>query len=206
MTSLTGSQGATGYKAGKSPKGYKLNQVQNFTPEQLQLLQQGIGMVGPDSFLSKLAGGDEEMFNQLEKPALRQFSGLMGGLSSRFSGGGGGQGAMSSRNSSGFQNAAYGASSDFAQQLQSQRMGLQRNAVKDLSEISNMLMGQRPYENYLTKKKPKWWQSMLSEFGESAARSGGEAIFGGGGNDGGGMDASTMAKYAQMAAQYGGGG
>ncbi len=108
MSSMSGS---TGMRE-SIPKGFKKATLQNFTPEQMQLFQQMFGQVSPDSFTSRLAGGDEEMFNQLEAPALKQFSGLQGNLASRFSGMG-----MGGRNSSGFQNTMNSAASDFAQQV-----------------------------------------------------------------------------------------
>jgi hypothetical protein len=140
----------------KIPKGYKMGQIQNFTPEQMQLFQQMFGHVGPDSYLSKLARGDQGMFEQLEAPAMRQFQGLQGQLGSRFSGMG-----MGARRSSGFQNTANQAAGDFAQQLQAQRMGLQRQALMDLSGLSSELLSQRPYEKFLTPKQKPWWQEFL---------------------------------------------
>ena len=144
------------FNVGKSKGGYRPAQLQQFSPEQMKLFQSMFGQVGPDSFLSKLAGGDEGTFNQMEAPAMRQFSGLQGNIASRFSGMGSG-----ARNSSGFQNTMNQASSDFASDLQSQRMGLQRNAIKDLMEMSGNLLGQRPYENMLLKKEPGFFKQLL---------------------------------------------
>lgn len=168
MSGYSGYKGATGMGAGMSatggpvgrnnkvPKGYNLGQLDNFTPEQHQLFQQMFGNVGQDSFTSKLAGGDEDTFNQLEAPALKQFSGIQGGLASRFSGMGSG-----ARRSSGFQNTANSAASDFAQQLQSNRVGLQQQAIRDLHGMSQDLLGQRPYEQTLNKKSMPFWQQLL---------------------------------------------
>lgn len=133
--------------------GYK--QVQTFSPEQMQLFQQMFGQVGPQSFMSKLAGGDQSQFEQMEEPALKQFGQLQGNLASRFSGMGTG-----ARNSSGFQNASNQAATDFAGQLQSQRMGLQRQAMADLMGMSNQLLGQSPYA-FIPEQKPMW-QELLS--------------------------------------------
>ena len=153
MTSMTGQgplQGPTGKAGNKIPKGYEMSQYDQYTPEQHDLQRQGFQSVGPDSFLSKLAGGDQSLFGQLEAPALQQHSSQQGNLASRFSGMG-----MSGRHSSGFQNEATSASSNFAQQLQSQRMGLQRNAITDLHAMSQQLLGNRPYETQLNQKPPK---------------------------------------------------
>jgi hypothetical protein len=142
------------------PKGFKKGQLSQFTPEQMQLFQQLFQHVGPESYLSQLAGGDEETFRQIEAPALRQFSELQGGLASRFSGMGG-QGSLGSRRSSGFQNEQTAAASNFAQQLQSQRQSLQQQAIKDLMGMSGDLLGQRPQEKFLVQKpqKPNPWAS-----------------------------------------------
>jgi hypothetical protein len=140
----------------KIPKGYERGQLQQFTPEQMQLFQQMFGQLGPDSFLGRLAGGDQSMFEEMEAPAMRQFGQLQGGLASRFSGMG-----MGGQKSSGFQNTMNQAASDFAQQLQSQRLGLRNQAIQDLMGMSNQLLGQRPYEQFLTPKSKPFWQQLL---------------------------------------------
>ncbi|RPH73888.1 hypothetical protein EHM76_04695 [bacterium] len=134
----------------KIPSGYKKGSLQQFTPEQMQLFQQMFGQVSPDSFTSKLAGGDQDMFSQMEAPAMKQFNELQGGLASRFSGMG-----MGARRSSGHQNTQTAASSNFAQQLQANRMGLQQQAIQDLMGMSSNLLGQRPYDNFLIEKQQK---------------------------------------------------
>ena len=172
--------GATGSSAGSRmtgggdiiPRGYRKGQLGQFTPEQMQLFQGLFSHTAPGGFLSKLAGGEEGAFDQLEAPALRQFAGLQGNLASRFSGMGSG-----ARRSSGFQQASNQASSDFAQQLQSQRMGLQRQALQDLLGISGELLGQRPYQKFLTEKHVPFWKQLLtgltSAGGEAAGQIGG---------------------------------
>lgn len=168
-TSMSGSKGATGQALTGGniiPKGHKYGQLQQFTPEQMNLFQQMFSQVSPGSYLSKLAGGDEGTFQQLEAPALKQFGQLQGQIGSRFS-----QfapGAMSAQRGSGFKNTLNQASSDFAQQLQSQRMELQRQALQDMLGISQGLLGQRPYKQFLTKKPPSFWQSLIGAVGENA--------------------------------------
>ena len=164
-TSMTGSRGPSGLssKGGMTggniiPKGYEQGQLSQFTPEQTQLFQQMFGHVGPESYLSRLAGGDEGMFNQLEAPAYREFHGMQGQLGSRFSGMG-----MGGRHSSGFQNQANAASANFAENMAARRMGLQQNALQELMNMSNQLLGQRPYEQFLIKQQqqPSGFQSFL---------------------------------------------
>jgi hypothetical protein len=138
----------------KIPKGYRRGQISNYNDTQHDIFQNSANRIGPGSYLDRLAGGDEEIFNEIEAPALKQFSGLQGGLASRFSQGGG-QGSLGSRRSSGFQNTSNQFASDFASQLQSQRQSLRQNAINDLMEHSNQLLNQRPYQNILEKKQQK---------------------------------------------------
>ena len=133
------------------PKGFRGGQIQNFTPQMMELFQQLFGQVSPDSYLSRLSQGDEELFEEMEAPAMRQFNELLGGIASRFSGNKE-FGDFGARRSSGFQNTTSAAASNFAQDLASKRQGLQRQATMDLSQIAEMLLGQRPTEKYLTKK------------------------------------------------------
>lgn len=158
----------------KVPSGFKKYAIQNFTPEMMEVFSQMMGMVGPESFLSRLAGGDESMFAQLEKPALQQFTGMAGNLASKFSGMG--QGA---RHSSGFGQEMTGAAQDFASQLQSQRMGLQRGAVEDMMKYMAMILGQKPYETGLVEKEKPWWQGAFEGFATGAGQGAGKAMFGG---------------------------
>lgn len=151
MSSMYGSRPPTGKVAG-----YKVGQLQQFTPEQMQLFQSLFGHLSPDSNLSRLASGDQSLFGEMEAPALRQFSELQGNLASRFSGMG-----MGARRSSGFQNTSNQAASSFAQDLQSRRQELQRQALMDLMGLSNTLLGQRPYEQFLYEKKKPFWQQLL---------------------------------------------
>ena len=146
----------TGTATGLKGTGYQSAQMQQFTPEQMQLFQQMFGLLGPQSYLGKLSGGDESMFQQMEAPALRQFGALQGNIASRFSGMGSG-----ARRSSGFQNVMGGAASDLAERLQSQRMGLQQQAIRDLMGMSSNLLQQRPYENFLVQKQKPFWQELL---------------------------------------------
>ena len=161
-------QGPTGTMnmKNKIPKGYSAGSLQQFSPEQMQLFQQMFSNVNPESFTSRLAGGDQSAFGEMEGSALRQFNELQGGIASRFSGMG-----MGGRKSSGFQNTMNVASSNFAQDLASKRMGLQRQAIQDLMGMSSDLLGQRPRENLLTPKQKPWWQELLMGIGQTAAKS-----------------------------------
>lgn len=173
MTSSLGGFQPLGKKLGRggvqgdyTPSGYRTGQLQQFNPEQMKLFSQLFGHLGPESFLSKLAGGDESFFEQMEAPANRQFQGLLGQIASRFSGMGTG-----GRHSSGFQNATTSAASNFVQDLAANRMNLQRQALNDLMGFSNQLLQQRPQERFLTEKRqkePSGWGSLLGGLGGAA--------------------------------------
>lgn len=158
MIGNSGMAGPSGRAGNKIPKGYAEGQMQQFTPNQMKLFQQMFGQVGPQSYLSKLAGGDQEMFNQMEAPAMRQFGEMQADTASRFSGMG-----MGGRRSSGFQNTMSQSGSNFAQDLASRRQQLQQGAMMDLHNMSNQLLGQRPYQNFMYQKpnSPSGFQSFL---------------------------------------------
>jgi len=155
MSSLTGQGGygsmvgPTGQAGNKIPSGYKYGQISQFDPLQTEVYKRAEQQIAPDSYLAKLAAGDQSLFGEIEAPALKQFSGLQGNLASRFSG----MGSFGGRRSSGFQNASNAAASDFAQQLQSNRQGLQRQAIQDLRGMTNEFLNYRPYEQFLVKKQ-----------------------------------------------------
>lgn len=155
MSMTSSPRGTTGANQGKAltggnvvPKGYERGQLSQFTPEQMNLFQQMFGQVGPESYLGRLAGGDQSLFGEIEAPALQQFAGIQSGIANRFSGMGSG-----ARRSGGFQRELGQAGSDFSQALQAQRQGLQRQALQDMMGISESLLGQRPYEQFLIKNK-----------------------------------------------------
>jgi len=181
LTGAGGYYGPAGSTAGQKmagniiPKGYKQAQLQQFTPEQMNLFRQMFSQVGPESFLSKLAGGDPSQFEALEAPAMRQFGQLQSQIASRYSGVD--PGAMSARRGSGFQGAQTSAAQQFAESLQAQRLGLQRQALMDLMGISESLLGQRPYEQFMVKKDPSFLQQLGLGLAGSAGQMG--SMFGG---------------------------
>jgi hypothetical protein len=197
------------YREGKEGKrskigGYHIGQEQKYGPEAMQLYQQLFGLVGPESYLARLAGGDESMFEEMEAPAFRQFNALQGNIASRFSGQGGGKGPLGSQKSSGFQNTMNQASSQFAQDLASRRNDLKRQAILDLMGISSNLLEKRPYETIFAPKSPKkpgFWDT----FGQSFAQSTGESLGtwlakpGSGGRGGGGGSGFDPSMFASMA-------
>ncbi len=117
------------------------------------------GIQGGLQNLSGLANGDESQFSKLEAPSLRQFSGLQGNLSSRFSGMGSG-----ARRSSGFQNTANAAGVDLAERLQGNRMNLQQSAIEQLLGLGTKLLGTTLHENAFIPKQKGFWKELLGNF------------------------------------------
>lgn len=191
-----GGFGSTGKPQKLGSTGLKTMNVQQFTPEQLSLFQSLFSSVGPESFTSRLAGGDQGAFDEIESPALQQFSGIQGGIASRFSQGEGGKGNLGARKSSGFQNYQNSAASDFAQRLQSNRYNIQRQAIQDLHGMSSSLLGQRPYEQYAyePQKKKSFWDSLFGIGAPAAGAIAGGLIGGPGGAMIGGQIGSSAAQ------------
>lgn len=152
------------------PEGYDVGSINQYDRNQTKLYEGMFGNVGKDSYLSKLAGGDEATYREMEAPAMKQFNQLQGGLASRFSNMG-----MGARRSSGFQNTSTQASSDFASQLKSQRNDLRMKAIKDLQEMSSQLLDKRPREKFLvggeeeTKKPLGGWGGTIGAIGGGIA-------------------------------------
>lgn len=132
--------------------GYNLRQLPNMSPQQRQLFESLLGQLGGGQglghgvdYMSKLAGGDEEAFGQLEAPAYASFQKSLGDIGSRFAGAG-------ALGSSAFQNATSGAASDLARNLGAQRHGIQSDALDRLLGLSDRLLGKQTHENLLEKK------------------------------------------------------
>lgn len=145
-----------------SGTGYRQVNLPTKSPEQMDLFRQLLGgsQAGLGQSLGQISnlagGGDEQTWQQLEAPAIRQFGQLQGSLGSRFSGLGGG-----ARRSSGFQNTLGDAGVDLAERLQSQRLGLQQSAQNQLLDLYQNLLGQDLYNTGLLPKKKPFWQELL---------------------------------------------
>lgn len=165
--SLRASQSGRGLQGGvyapvssKAPKGYSKVTTQNFSPEQMELFRNLFSQVAPESFLAQLASGSPESFAAIEAPAYKDFQTALGQLGSRFS-----QlapGTLGAQKSSGFSLAGSQAAQDFAERLQEKRLGLQRQALSDLSSLSQMLLEQRPSTTDFIQKQPGFLKSLLS--------------------------------------------
>jgi hypothetical protein len=171
------SMGGFGFgKSSSKVPGYHQRQVSTLDPQQQELfsllfggLKGGLG--GGLEHLSKLASGDQSYFGQLEAPALRQFGALQGNLASRFSGMGTG-----ARRSSGFGNATSSAGQQLSESLQSQRMGLQQNAISQLLGLSGSLLGRQNFENVMVPKQQSGLQQLLASLGGGVGQGAGQGI------------------------------
>jgi hypothetical protein len=151
-----------------SPSGYKVRQVSNFSPEQMNLFQTllggltgGGGLGGGLDFLSKLASGDESAFGEAEAPAYSAFNKMLGQVGSRYS-------QLGARDSSSFQQAVSGGAANLAEDLQSKRLGMREGAIERLLGLSQNLLGQKPFENMLEEKGGFDWGSLLGSLGGAA--------------------------------------
>jgi len=168
MSSMIGSRGCGPTGCGNKGKvsGYNMSTVNTLSPQQQQLFDQLMngtmpGIAGGLSHLSKLANGDQSYFEDLEKPAMRQFGEMQGQLASRFSGGGFAPGAMGARRGSGFTNTMNSATTQFAENLQSNRLNLQQQAIRDLLGMSQSLLGTQTQHSFMSPKRKPFWQELL---------------------------------------------
>jgi hypothetical protein len=141
----------------------------------MDILQSLYKHVMPESFLAKLAGGDQDAFQQMEAPALRQLGEQQSKLATRFSNRG-----MGGRHGSGFRNAMNSMTSNFLQDLHSKRNDFQSEKLQQLMKFSEMLMQQRPYQNFLEEEteEPAWWQKAIG-IGAPVVGTAAGAYFGG---------------------------
>ena len=93
-------------------------------------------------FISRLLGGDESIFQELEAPALRQFQEqIIPGLSERFTGMG-----LGAQGSSGYQQTLGAAGSRLAQDLAGQRAQYRMSALDRLLAQAGQTMQARPFD------------------------------------------------------------
>lgn len=162
--------GPAGSRLGKGNiSGYKYAQLPTMDPQQQNFYQSLLGGVQPGAqqgvdYLSKLAGGDQSQFEQLEAPYYTALNQAGAQLGSRFSGLG-----MGAQQSSGFQNALAGQAGELSEKIGSQRMGIQQQAIRELLGLSESLLGQSTFTNFLAppkQKGPSFWNSLGSGLGQ----------------------------------------
>lgn len=126
----------------------KFQQLPTMNAQQQQLLSQLLSGIGPgfgagmDRMQNLLAGGPEA-YKVFEEPAMRQFNQeIVPGIAERFSGMGAG-----AQSSSAFGQQLGAAGSDLATRLAQMRAGLQESQMDRLSQLMNMGLGARTFEN-----------------------------------------------------------
>lgn len=132
-----------------TPMGMGNYAINQYTKGQEGLFANQFQQLNKGSYLDRLAGGDEELYNEIEAPEFKKYNTEMGQLSSYFSGMG-----MGGRKSSGFQNAASQSASDFSSNLQKNRSEMRNQAIKNLMGLSDQVLSQRPQERGLTENPP----------------------------------------------------
>ena len=91
-----------------------------------------------------IAAGDQDLFGQLEAPAMRQFQQQIApGIANRYTGAG-------MKGSSGFENALSSAGSNLAENLQGQRMKYQMSAMDRVMHLMEMLTGMKTEQTGLS--------------------------------------------------------
>lgn len=166
----------TGRNSGMRGTGYRQITTPTVTPQQQNIfnelyggampgIQQGLGN------LSQLAGGGTpEFWQQFEAPAMEQFGSLLGNIGNRYSGAG-------ARRSSGFNQDVSGQANTFAQQLQSNRMTMQQQAISDLLGLGQNLLNKDMFDTHFLQKRKPAWQELLGSIIGPLAGAGGQ--FGG---------------------------
>jgi hypothetical protein len=138
-------------------------QTPNYSPGQMQLLEQLIGQAQKGAgtsfdFLSKLLAGDEDIFKSLEAPAIRGFEEQIApGIAERFTSMGAG-----ARGSSGFQQQIASAGSRLAQQLGEQRTGIRMSALDRMLQQVQAPLGYKPYSQTYMQRQPGFLESFLT--------------------------------------------
>jgi hypothetical protein len=151
--SMTGSGGYRPTGGRQQMGGYDIHSMSKYPQDIVEQARRlyGKSIPGLESgldYTSRLAQGDESLFQEVEAPAHRQFGAYLGNIASRFSQGAGGPGGTSARRSSGFGLATSNAAQEFAEKLQSQRMGYRQQAIKDLRAMVQELMGAQEQQHY----------------------------------------------------------
>jgi hypothetical protein len=134
------------------PKGYDMYSLPTMGGDQKSIydlisghFKEGAGDIYEKIF--GLAGGNSDMFAQLEAPAIRQFNEQIApGIANRYAGSGIG-------GSSGMQNSLSAAGSNLAENLQSQRTGLMERSIQSVLGLGDRLMSQPTQQFGLVQKQ-----------------------------------------------------
>ncbi len=138
------------------PHNYEIGSIQKFTPEQNKIHQYMGDLLGPSGYLSKIAGGDESFFQEMEAPALRQHQAITSGAGSRF-----GNLGLGNAKSGGF-SMPSSSFKDFAAALQANRTQQRMSAINSLMSGSNAYLSHKPTEKLLVPENDPLKYSKLS--------------------------------------------
>lgn len=146
-----------------APKGYSQFELPTMGGGQKQIydLLKSQSLGGGGDVLSRLfgtAGGDQQGFDQMEAPAMRQFQQqILPGIANRYAGSG-------ISGSSGMQNAFAGAGTDLAERLQSNRMGYHERARDQVMNLMQSLLG-TPTSQFGLVQKPNMMADIMKLLG-----------------------------------------
>ena len=148
----------------KNVTGYKAHQIQNYTPQAMKFYEDymdkigGGAMKGAD-YYTKIAAGDQSVFDEIEKPAYNAYEKQIGALGNRFS-------HLGALDSNYFENATAGAGRELQENLASKRTELRQKAIDTLMNQSSALLDKKPFETVYEKEKdPNEWMNVLSSMG-----------------------------------------
>jgi hypothetical protein len=121
------------------PKGYGMYSLPTMGGGQkdiYEMIKGKFGQGGGNVYdrLLQMAGGQGDIFQQMEIPARRGLESELANIGMQF-------GLSGSQKSSGFQNAIAGAGQRFAEDIYGQRAGLMQQSMRDVLGLGNMLLG-----------------------------------------------------------------
>jgi hypothetical protein len=146
------------------PKGYSQFSLPTMSQDQrgiYDMLRSQFSSQAPDIYsqLGGLARGQSSFFDSLEAPAMRQFQEQIAPqIANRYVGSG-------IKGSSGINNSLAGAGQNLSQDLHSQRMGIQMNAISRLLGLGDLLLQTPTQQMGLTQKSPSWQSQLMGMLG-----------------------------------------
>jgi hypothetical protein len=159
----------------------KFNKLDTMAPEQKQLFQQFIGLLGGQGgqpgggqmgmeHLMQLLNPSSEAYKKFEQPYMQQFEQqTIPGLAERFAGMGGGLGGGMS--SSGFGQALGAAGGNLQAQLAQMKTGMQSQAANSLLQHLQQALGQQSFAYGHQPASPGMIPIMAGKFAEGFGKS-----------------------------------
>lgn len=159
----------------------KFNKMSTMSPEQKQLFQQFIGLLGGQGgqpgggqmgleHFMQLLDPSSEAYKKFEQPYLQQFEQqTIPGLAERFAGAGGGLGGGLS--SSGFGQALGAAGGNLQAQLAQMKTGMQSQAANSLLQQLQQALGQQTFAYGHQPASAGLFPNVLGQFAQGFGRS-----------------------------------